>query len=93
MATTLTSRVEARIPKTFTNEPLTDFSREDNARKMRSAIEKVRGELGREYDLVIGGERISTAEKIKSLNPANPPKCWRFSGPPEWRVEPAMQAA
>ena len=27
----------------FKNEPFVDFSREDNARKMRAAIEKVRG--------------------------------------------------
>jgi len=31
---------------------------------MRAAIEKVRAELGREYDMVIGGKRIRTAEKI-----------------------------
>ena len=41
----------------FVNEPLTDFSKEENARKMRAAIEKVRGQLGREYDLIIGGKR------------------------------------
>ncbi len=56
----------------FVNEPLTDFNREDNARKMRSAIEKVRGQLGREYDLVIGGKRVKTSDKIKSINPAKP---------------------
>ena len=49
-----------------------DFSKEENARSMRAAIEKVRGELGREYDLVIGGKRIKTADKIRSLNPAKP---------------------
>ena len=46
--------------------------REENARKMRAAIEKVRGQLGREYDLIIGGKHVKTAEKIKSLNPAKP---------------------
>src|SRR5207245_8602011 len=56
----------------FVNEPLTDFNREDNARKMRSAIEKVRGQLGREYDLVIGGKRVKTSDKIRSINPAKP---------------------
>ena len=94
MATTLSSRVEARIPKTFTNEPLTDFSREDNARKMRSAIEKVRAELGREYDLIIGGKRIKLNNKIHSTNPSNPSQVvgvFQEAGPAE--VEPAMQAA
>jgi 1-pyrroline-5-carboxylate dehydrogenase len=56
----------------FTNEPLTNFRVEDNARAMRAALAKVRGELGREYDLVIGGRRIRTEEKIRSLNPARP---------------------
>ena len=56
----------------FANEPSVDFTREENARKMRSALEKVRGQLGREYDLIIGGKRIKTAEKIESLNPAKP---------------------
>jgi len=56
----------------FRNQPPTDFSREENARQMRAALSKVRAELGREYDLVIGGQRIKTQEKIKSLNPARP---------------------
>src|ERR1051326_5577177 len=56
----------------FVNEPLTDFTREENARKMRAAVEKVRGQLGREYDLIIGGRRVKTQDKIKSINPAKP---------------------
>jgi len=78
----------------FVNEPLTDFNREDNARKMRSAIEKVRGQLGREYDLVIGGKRVKTADKIKSINPAKPSQVvglHQKAG--KEHVEPAMQAA
>ncbi len=55
----------------FRNEPLTDFSKEDNAKAMQSALEKVKSELGREYPLVIGGERITTADKLDSINPAN----------------------
>lgn len=55
----------------FRNEPLTDFSKEENAQAMRAAIAKVQSELGREYPLVIGGERISTERKFDSINPAN----------------------
>jgi 1-pyrroline-5-carboxylate dehydrogenase len=55
----------------FRNEPFTDFSQADNAAAMRAAIEKVRGELGREYPLVIGGERIETGNKFESISPAN----------------------
>ncbi|MEO5936875.1 MAG: L-glutamate gamma-semialdehyde dehydrogenase, partial [Terriglobales bacterium] len=78
----------------FRNEPFIDFTREDNARAMRAAIAKVRAELGREYDLVIGGKLIKTADKIKSLNPAKPSEIvgvFQKAGPEH--VEPAMQAA
>ena len=54
----------------FRNEAFTDFSREENAQLMRAALEKVRGELGREYPLVIGGERIETGRTFDSINPA-----------------------
>jgi 1-pyrroline-5-carboxylate dehydrogenase len=78
----------------FVNEPLTDFSKEENARKMRAAIEKVRGHLGREYDLIIGGKRVKTQDKIKSLNPAKPSQIvglHQKAG--KEHVEPAMEAA
>ena len=66
-------RLQVRLHKgPFVNEPYVDFSKEENARKMRDAIEKVRGELGREYDLVIGGKHVKTNDKIRSLNPAKP---------------------
>jgi 1-pyrroline-5-carboxylate dehydrogenase len=78
----------------FVNEPLTDFTKEENARKMRAAIEKVRGQLGREYDLIIGGQRVKTTDKIKSLNPAKPSQIvgiHQKAG--KEHVEPAMKAA
>src|SRR5712691_7640578 len=56
----------------FVNEPLTDFTKPENARQMRAAIEKVRGQLGREYNLIIGGKPVQTKDKIKSINPAKP---------------------
>jgi 1-pyrroline-5-carboxylate dehydrogenase len=59
------------MPTEFRNEPLTDFSKEENAQAMRAAIEKVKSQLGLEYPLVIGGERIKTEGKLESINPAN----------------------
>jgi 1-pyrroline-5-carboxylate dehydrogenase len=59
------------MPTEFRNEPFTDFSKEENIAAMRAALEKVRGELGREYPLVIGGERIKTGSTLESINPAN----------------------
>jgi 1-pyrroline-5-carboxylate dehydrogenase len=38
---------------------------------MRDALAKVKSELGREYPLVIGGERIKTEGTLDSINPAN----------------------
>ena len=78
----------------FRNEPLTDFSKEENARRMRAAIDKVRGQLGREYDLIIGGKRFKTDDKIKSLNPAKPSQIVGIhQKATKEHVEPAMQAA
>jgi 1-pyrroline-5-carboxylate dehydrogenase len=78
----------------FVNEPMIDFSKEENVRKMRSALEKVRSQLGREYDLIIGGKRVRTQDKIKSINPAKPSQVvgiHQKAG--KEHVEPAMQAA
>ncbi|HUO24912.1 MAG TPA: L-glutamate gamma-semialdehyde dehydrogenase [Candidatus Aquilonibacter sp.] len=78
----------------FINESFFDFTREENARKMRAAIERVRGQLGREYDLIIGGKRVRTTDKIKSLNPARPSQIvgiHQKAG--KEHVEPAMSAA
>ena len=54
----------------FKNEPFTDYSKAENADAMRAAIEEVRGELGREYPLIINGEKISLETKFESINPA-----------------------
>jgi len=56
----------------FRNEPLTDFSRPENRDAFRQALELVQSRFGREYPLVIGGERIMTKDRIASTNPANP---------------------
>ncbi|MCZ6750825.1 MAG: aldehyde dehydrogenase family protein, partial [Acidobacteria bacterium] len=60
---------ESSLPE-FRNEPFTDFSRPENRSAMQAAVEKVRGQLGREYDLIIGGKKIRTAEKFCSYNPS-----------------------
>jgi 1-pyrroline-5-carboxylate dehydrogenase len=96
MATTEASvRPETRRHEgRFTNEPAVDFSQAENARKMRAAIEKVSGQLGREYDLRIGGKRIRTEGKINSLNPARPSQVVGVhSKAGKEHVEPAIEAA
>src|SRR5689334_21084117 len=78
----------------FATEPFFDFRNEENARRMRAAIAKVRSQLGREYDLIIGGKRVKTSDKIKSLNPSKPSEIvgiHQKAG--KEHVEPAMNAA
>ncbi len=74
MATvTLPTEILPRLPQSkFVNEPFVDFKNPDNTRKIKEALEIVAGQLGHEYDLVIGGQRLKTDGKIKSLNPAKP---------------------
>ncbi len=56
----------------YKHEPFQDFSVEENQQNFTEAIRQVETrELGKEYDLVVGGERISTVEKIISYNPSN----------------------
>ena len=55
----------------YQNEPLTDFSKEENKQAFEAAIEKVKKELGKSWPLVIGKNRIFTKEKITSTNPGN----------------------
>src|SRR5438128_249918 len=78
----------------FRNEPMLEFTRSDVAREMRAALDRIRGQLGREYDLIIGGKRVRTADKIRSLNPARPSQVvgvHQKAG--REHVEPAMNAA
>ncbi len=60
-----------RVLDEFRNEPFTDFSKPENAEAMRAAIEKVRGELGRDYPSIINGEPVTLESKFNSYNPAN----------------------
>jgi 1-pyrroline-5-carboxylate dehydrogenase len=56
----------------FQNELVKDFSDPADAAAMNAALGAIRGELGKHYPLVIGGRKIETEKKIRSLNPADP---------------------
>ena len=60
------------MPGEFVNEALVDFNNPEIAAEMEKALEKVRTELGREYPLVVGGEKITTEGKINSIDPSDP---------------------
>jgi len=56
----------------FRNEPYADFTDTRVRRAQQDAIEQVRIQLGREYELLLGGERIRTGNLLRSINPSNP---------------------
>ena len=60
------------MPGEFTNEAFVDFTNPDIAARMEKALRKVSGELGRDYPLIVGGEKITTDDKINSIDPSNP---------------------
>jgi 1-pyrroline-5-carboxylate dehydrogenase len=73
MTTATIPEIKLRSPQgEFVNEPFVNFSEAQNAREMRAALDLVGAQLGREYDLIIGGHREKTTGKITSLNPARP---------------------
>jgi 1-pyrroline-5-carboxylate dehydrogenase len=56
--------------KAFKNEAYTDFTKPVNKNKMEKTLAQVQTELGREYPLIIGGERVKTDNKLISYNPS-----------------------
>jgi len=87
--------IEPRTPQgVFSNEPFTNFKDPEIARRMRHALDEVAAHLGREYDLIIGGDRVKTEGKIRSLNPARPSQVVGVHQKAETgQVELAMRAA
>lgn len=69
MSATIT---ETRQLAPFVNEPYADFTQPANRDAMLAALAKVRSELGREYELLIAGERRRTSDKLRSVNPSRP---------------------
>jgi 1-pyrroline-5-carboxylate dehydrogenase len=59
------------LPK-FRNEAYLDFALPENRTAMLLAQEKVHAELGRDYPLMLAGEKIFTQGKHKSVNPSRP---------------------
>jgi 1-pyrroline-5-carboxylate dehydrogenase len=53
----------------FRNEPFTDFTTPENKAAFEAALEKVRQGLGREYPIIIDGEKISLSTKFESRSP------------------------
>ena len=57
--------------KPFKTEKYTDFTQSANRKKMEKAIAQVESEFGKEYSIIIGGERIRLDKKFNSYNPSS----------------------
>jgi 1-pyrroline-5-carboxylate dehydrogenase len=77
----------------FRNEPLTDFSTNENKAAMELALAKIAGEIGQEHPLVIGGERITGLKTFTSINPARKDQVLgKFQSGSREHVERAIEA-
>lgn len=76
-------------------EAYSDFSQESVKNAYKLALENVRSQLGQDYPLIIGGERITTAHGfLESVNPSNSKEIvGRSAKAKRKEVERAMTAA
>ncbi|MGM9926896.1 MAG: L-glutamate gamma-semialdehyde dehydrogenase [Bacillus sp. (in: firmicutes)] len=82
------------MPIAYKHEPLTNFTLEENKKAFEKALQYVNSQLGKEYPLLIGGERIVTEEKIISINPAKKEEViGKVSKANKELAEKAMQSA
>jgi 1-pyrroline-5-carboxylate dehydrogenase len=58
------------MPAEFKNEPLVDFNNEENKTRQSEALAFVQSQLGREYDLIVGTEKLRSSGSFKSCNPS-----------------------
>jgi 1-pyrroline-5-carboxylate dehydrogenase len=78
----------------FKNEALTDFNKPEEKAAMEAALAKVGAEFGREYPVVIGGERITGLKTYESINPSHKSQIiGRFNKATTQHVEQALDAA
>ncbi|MGQ9465530.1 MAG: L-glutamate gamma-semialdehyde dehydrogenase [bacterium] len=80
--------------KKFSNEKYTDFTNRVNRKKMEKFLAEVEAQFGKEYEIIIGGERIRTENKLISYNPSKKDQVVGvFQKADEKIAEQAMQAA
>lgn len=80
--------------ESYRNEPFTDFTAPGASESYRRTLESVRGELGRDYGLVIGGEEHRTAHYLESRDPCNIERIvGRSAKAGQAEIELAMKAA
>ncbi|HZJ08728.1 MAG TPA: aldehyde dehydrogenase family protein, partial [Trueperaceae bacterium] len=55
----------------YVNEPFADFGDKEVEARFRRTLESVKGQLGAEYPLIIGGEKIVTDDHLVSSDPCS----------------------
>ena len=71
-----------------------DFTRPENKAAFEKALEQARSQLGRDYPLVIGGERLESDRIFESRNPARPAEViGRFQSGSAEHAKRAIEAA
>lgn len=94
MPTTIEKQAKATTMTEFRNEPFTDFSNPENEKAMKEAIKLVQSELGRQYPLIINGEKVETSDLLVSTNPSKPEQViGKFSKANKDLAENAMSGA
>ena len=78
----------------FVNQPLTDFSREENIQAQETALRQVESEMGTTFPLIIAGEQRSKDDTFASINPAHPEQVVaRFAKATPQDVDDAVKSA
>ena len=57
--------------KPFRNEAFTDFSKKTNSDKQRKALDAVRKQFGKTYEMIIGGKKVKSSKRLVSYNPSD----------------------
>lgn len=65
----MTQTLDTLTLDTFQNEKDTNFSIDSEVKALKEAISCFRKELGKDYPVIIGGEKIYTDDKLTSINP------------------------
>src|SRR5262249_11322402 len=65
-------RAAVNAGEPFQNEPLLDFSREENRSRFAGFLKEVRKKFARSHPLWIGGDELETKSWLNSVNPAAP---------------------
>lgn len=55
----------------FRNESFTDFSIKSNIEKQEKALALVRKQLGKTYEMIVGGKKLRSNGRVVSYNPSN----------------------